>query len=77
MKPAVVTNRMSGQWSYLHRNIIFFVNILILKHVLFRLMQKYLSLVINCLLCGMDWYSLGVIRSSHRIRTRSHRVRIV
>ena len=56
---------------------IFLVIILILKHVLFRLMQKYLSPVINCLLCFMNWYSWGVIRKSHRIRTRSHRIRMV
>ena len=56
---------------------ILLVIILILKHVLFRLMQKYLSPVINCLLCCMNWYSWGVIRKSHRIRTRSHRIRMV
>ena len=42
-----------GQCSYHHKNIIFLVIILILKHVLFRLMQKYLSPVINCLLCAL------------------------
>ena len=67
----------SAQWCYRHNNIIFLVIILILKHVLVRLMQKYLILVINCLLCCMNWYSWGVIRSSHRIRTRSHCIRIV
>ena len=67
----------SDQWPYLHKNIIFLVIILILKHVLFRLMQKYLSPVINYLLCRMNCYSWGVIRSSHPIRTRSHRIRIV
>ena len=67
----------SAQWCYLHNNIIFLVIILILKHVLVRLMQKYLILIINCLLCCMNWYSWGVIRSSHRIRTRSHCIRIV
>ena len=67
----------SAQWCYLHNNIIFLVIILILKHVLVRLMQKYLILVINCLLCCINWYSWGVIRSSHRIRTRSHCIRIV
>ena len=71
------TNTTSDQWSYLHKNIIFLVIILILKLVLLRLMQKYLIPVINCLLCCMNWYSWGVIRSSHRIRTRSHRIRIV
>ena len=45
---ATDTNRTSDQWSYLHKSIIFLVNILILKHILFRLMQKYLSPVINC-----------------------------
>ena len=67
----------SSQWCYLHNNIIFLVIILILKHVLVRLMQKYLILVINCLLCWRNWYSSGVIRSSHRIRTCSHCIRIV
>ena len=57
----------STQWCYLHNNIIFLVIILILKHVWVKLMQKYLILVINCLLCCMNWYSWGVIRSSHRI----------
>ena len=60
-----------------HKNI-FLVLLLILKHVLFRLMHKYLSSVINCLLCSMSLYSWGegrgggggVILSSHRIRTR-------
>ena len=66
-----------AQWCYFHNNIIFLVIILILKHVLVRLMQKYLILVINCLLCCMNWYSWGVIRSSHRIRTRSHCIRTV
>ena len=38
--------------SYLHKNIIIFlVIIFILKHVVFRLMQKYFSPLINCLLC--------------------------
>ena len=55
---------------------IFLVNILILRHVLFRLIQKYLSPVINCLLCYMNWYSCCVIRSSHRIFTLSHRIRM-
>ena len=49
----------SDQWSYLHKNIIFLVITLILKHVLFRLMQKYLSPIINCLLCSISWYSFG------------------
>ena len=40
--------------------------------------QKDLIPVVNCLLCCVNtWYSWGVIRSSHRIRTGSHRVRIV
>ena len=42
MYPATDTNTTSDQWSCLHKNIIFLVIILILKHVLFRLMQKYL-----------------------------------
>ena len=71
------TNMTSDQWSYLHKTIMFLVIILILKHILFRLMQKYLNLVINRLLCCMNWYSWGVIRSLHRIRTRSYRIRIV
>ena len=77
VQPSADTNTTSDQWFYHHKNIIFLVIILILKHVLFRLMQKYLGLVINCLSCCMNWYSWGVIRSSHRIRTRSHRIRIV
>ena len=77
MQPSTDTNMTSAQWCYLHNNIIFLVIILILKHVLVRLMQKYLILVINCLLCCMNWYSWGVIRSSHRIRTRSHCICIV
>ena len=32
---------------------------LISKHVLFKVNQKYLSLVINCLSCCMNWYSWG------------------
>ena len=46
------------------------------KHFLpdFRLMQKYLIPVINCLLCCINWYSWGVIRKSHRIGTCSHRI---
>ena len=48
-------NTTSDQWSYLHKNIIFLVIILTLKHVLLRLMQTYLSPVINCLLCWMNW----------------------
>ena len=68
--PSTYTNTMSVQWSYLHKNIIFLVIILIFQ-VLLRLTQKYLIPVINCLLCCMNWYSWGVIRSSHRIRTRS------
>ena len=59
------------------KNIIFLVVILIFNHVLFRLMQKYLSSVTNCFLCCMNWYSWGVICRPHRIRTRSHRIRIV
>ena len=77
MQPSTDTNTMSDQWSYLHKNIIFLVIILILKHVQFRLMQKYLSSVINCLLCCMNWYTWSVIRKSRRIRTRSHRIRMV
>ena len=62
---------------YLHKSIIFLAIILILKHVLLRLMQKYLSLIFRCLLCCMNWYSCGFIRSSHRIGTRLCRIRIV
>ena len=40
-------------------------------------MQKDLIPVINSPLCCMNWYSLSIIRSSHRIRTRSHRICIV
>ena len=77
MQPSTDTNTTTDQWSLLYKNIIFLVIILILKHVLFRLKQKYLSPVINCLLCCMNWYSWGVICKSHRIRTRSHRIRMV
>ena len=35
--------------------------ILISKHALFRMMQKYLRPVINCFLCCSYWYSWGVI----------------
>ena len=77
MYPSTDTNTTSDLWPYLHKNIIFFVIILILKHVLLRRMQKYVSPVIDCLLCCMNWYTWGVIRSSHRIHTRSHRIRIV
>ena len=77
MYPATDTNATSDQWSCSHKNILFLVIILILKHVLFRVMQKYLSPVINCLLCFMNWYSWGVIRKSHRIGTCSHRIRMV
>ena len=45
MQPSTDTNT-SSQWSCLHKNIIFLVIILILKHVLFRVMQEYLSPVI-------------------------------
>ena len=75
--PSTDTNTTSDQWSYFHKNIISLVIILISKHVLFRMMQKYLRPVINCLLCCMNWYSWGVICSSKRIHTRSHRVRMV
>ena len=77
MYPAADTNTTSDQRSYLHKNIIFLVIILIIKHALFRLMQKYLIQVISCLLCYRNWYSWGVIRSSRGICTRSHRIRIV
>ena len=40
-------------------------------------MQKYLSPVINCPLRCMNWNSWGVIRSSHRIRTRSLHIHTV
>ena len=77
-----LTNKMSGKIDKRpYRNFsqaIILVITLMLKHALLRLMQKYLSPVINCFLCGMNWYSWGVIRSFHRkIRTRSHRIRIV
>ena len=69
--------KTSNQWSYLHKNIIFLIIILILKHVLFRLMQKYPSqAVINCLLCCMNCcYSWGVIHKLHHIHTCSHRIK--
>ena len=53
MQPSTDTDMTSAQLCYLHNNIIFLVIILILKHVLVRLMHKYLILVINCLLCCM------------------------
>ena len=59
-------NKTSDQWSCLHKNI-FLVIILILKNVLFKLMQKYLSPVINCLLCCMNWYSSEVPFEVHII----------
>ena len=59
MYPSTDTNTTSDQWTYLHKNIIFLVIILILKQVLFRLMQKYLSPTINCLLCSISWYCFG------------------
>ena len=77
MYPATDMNTTSDQWSCLHKNKIFLVIILILKHALFRLMQKYLIPVINCLLCCMNWCSWGVIRKSHRISICSHRIRMV
>ena len=40
-------------------------------------MQKDLIPVISCPLCCMNWYSWGIIRSSHLNRTRLHRIRIV
>ena len=67
----------SDRWSYLHKKHNISSYFLILKHVLLRLMKKYIIPVINCLLCCMNWYSWGVIRRSHRIRTRSNRIRIV
>ena len=70
------TNMTPYQWSYFHKNIICLVIILISKHVVFRMMQKYLRPVINCLLCCLNWYSWVVICSSHRICIRSHRVRM-
>ena len=76
MYPSADMNTMSDQWSYLHKNIFLGINF-ILRHVLFRVMQKYLSPVISCLLCCMNWYSWGVIRSSHHIHTRLHRIRMV
>ena len=76
MQPSTDTNTTSDQWSYLHKNIIFLVSVLILRHLLSRLIQKYLSPVINCLLSCMNWYSWGVIRKSHRIHSRSHRIRV-
>ena len=46
-------------WSYFHKNLISLVIMLISKHVLFRMMRKYLRLVIYFHLCCMDWYSWG------------------
>ena len=40
-------------------------------------MQKDLIPLINCPLCCMDWFSWDVIRSSHLIHTRSHRIHVV
>ena len=37
-------------------------------------MQEYVCPLINCLLSCMKRYSWGVIRSSDRIRARSHRI---
>ena len=51
------TNTTSDQWFYLHKNIILLAIILILKHILFRLTQKYVSPVMNCLVCCMSLYS--------------------
>ena len=63
-------NTTSNQWSYLHKNI-FFVIILISRHKLFRLIQKYISPMINnCLLCCMNWYASGVIRKTYCIHTQ-------
>ena len=67
------TNTTSNQWSYLHKNIISLAISLILKHVLFRLMQKYLSPVIN----RMNWYNAGIIGVSFAVRIVSVHVRIV
>ena len=76
MQPSTDTNKTSDQWSCLHKDIIFLVIIFILKHALFRLMLKYPSTVINCLLCCMNCcYSWRVIRKSHRIHTCSHRIK--
>ena len=47
VQPSTDKNTTSDQWSYLHKNIMFLVNVLILRHLLFRLIQKYLSPVGN------------------------------
>ena len=66
-------NTMSNQWYYLHKNIIFFVIILISRHILFRLMQKYISpMITNCLSCCVNCLVLLAkhivsIHSSHHI----------
>ena len=57
MYPVTDTNRTSDQWFYLHKNIILLAIILILKHILFSLTQKYVSPVMNCLVCCMSLYS--------------------
>ena len=75
--PVTDTNRTSDQWFYLHKNIILLAIILILKHILFRQTQNYVSPVMNCLVCCMSLYSFGVICSSYCIRTRSHQIGIV
>ena len=77
MYPATDTNTTSDQWSCLHKNIIFLVIILILKHVLFRLMQKYLIPVINCLLCCMNWYSWGVASYRYMFASYSYGCKIL
>ena len=60
-------NMMSDQWSYLYENRIFIVIIYILEHV--WTMQKYLNLIIFCLLSCISWYFWGIIRRVLRIHT--------
>ena len=73
MQRSTNTNMTSDQWSYLHKNVILLVIVLVLKHVLFRLMQQYLRPVINCLLCCMT----GILGVSFAVRIVSLHDRIV
>ena len=43
--------------------------LLVLKYILFRLSKKTSSGISTVLLCCMNWYSWGIIRSSLRIHT--------
>ena len=40
-------------------------------------MQKYVSQVVNCLLCCMNWYSWGVILTSHTFASYSYSCKIL